>query len=359
MNTSSKDTRVPVESATVEPSPLAPGQGTQSIAIERRRRFLERKHLVALIVQRLAFGILMLLAVSVLIFAGTEILPGDVATAILGQEATPEALEAIRRSLNLYDPPVQRYWDWLLGAMQGDLGNSLSNGRSVAQQLSFRLANTFFLAGVAASVAIPVALILGIFSAINQNNAFDRIVNMTSLAAISLPEFFIGYILILFFAVKLGWFPSLSLFSAKMDLADRLHSIALPATALTIAAIAHTLRLSRATIITVMSHPFIEMAFLKGLPRWRIVVQHALPNALGPIASVVALSLAWLIVGVVVVEVVFVYPGIGQLMVDAVAQRDVPVVQACGLVFATTYIGLNLIADIVAIVANPRLRAAP
>jgi peptide/nickel transport system permease protein len=323
------------------------------------RYFLGKNHLFPLIVQRLSFGVLMLLAVSVLIFVGTEILPGDVATAILGQEATPEALEAIRRSLNLFDPPVTRYWGWLRGALQGDLGNSLSNGLPVADQLSFRLANTLFLAGVAASVAIPLALILGIFSAVNQNNAFDRIVNIASLAAISLPEFFIGYVLILVFAVQLGWFPSLSLFSAQMDIVDRLYTIALPATALTIAAIAHTLRMTRATIIGVMSHPYIEMAFLKGLPRWRIVVQHALPNALAPIASVIALSLAWLIVGVVVVEVVFVYPGVGQLMVDSVAQRDVPVVQGCGLVFATTYICLNLIADIVAIVANPRLRAAP
>jgi peptide/nickel transport system permease protein len=305
---------------------------------------------------RLALGVGLLFAVSVLIFAGTEILPGDVATAILGESATPEALAAIRRSLHLYDPAVTRYWRWLSSFLQGDLGNSLANGRPIAGQVSFRLANTFFLAGVAASIAIPLALVFGVLAAINQNSVFDRVVNTVTLGVISLPEFFVCYCLILIFAVKLGWLPSLSAPDPRLSLGAQLVNITLPAGALAMAGVAHTMRMTRAAIIGVMSHPFIEMAFLKGIPRWRVVVEHALPNALSPIISVIALTLAWMVVGVVVVEVVFVYPGIGQLMVDAVSHRDVPVVQACGLIFASTYIFLNMAADMLAILANPRLR---
>jgi peptide/nickel transport system permease protein len=310
-----------------------------------------------LVAQRAGLGLLMLLAVSVLVFAGTELLPGDVATAILGQSATPEAVEAIRRSLGLHDPAVFRYWHWLTGFAQGDLGTSLANGRPIAEQIGFRLKNTFFLAGVAASIAVPLAIALGILSAIRPNSVFDRIVSVVSLGAISVPDFFIAYLLILVFAVQLAWLPSLSAVSPALDLGTRLHAIALPSITLTLIVLAHMLRMTRASIIGVMSLPFIEMAFLKGIVRWRIVVQHALPNALAPIINVIAINLAYLVVGVIVVEVVFVYPGIGQLMVDAVSNRDIPVVQACGLIFAATYTGLNIAADLLAILTNPLLRA--
>jgi peptide/nickel transport system permease protein len=310
-----------------------------------------------LIIQRLGLGLLTLFAVSLLVFAGTELLPGDVATAMLGQSATPEAVAAIRKSLGLNDPVVLRYWHWLLSSLHGDFGNSFANNRPVAEQVGFRFMNTLFLAGVSAAVAVPLAVGLGILAAINQNGIFDRLVNIVSLAAISMPDFFIGYILILVVAVQLGWLPSLAAISPEMSLAERLQAIALPAATLTLVVLAHMMRMTRATIIGVMSHPFVEMAFLKGIPRWRIVVQHALPNALAPIINVVAINLAYLIVGVVVVEVVFVYPGIGQLMVDAVSKRDVPVVQVCGLIFGATYVGLNLVSDMLAILTNPRLRA--
>lgn len=311
-----------------------------------------------MIAQRVALSILMLLAVSILIFAGTEVLPGDVATAILGQDATPESVSAIRRSLRLDEPPVSRYWEWLAGFMQGDLGRSLANGRPVADQIFFRLGNSLLLAGIAAIISIPVALVLGIFSVVHQNKGFDRIANMLSVGAISIPAFFTSYLLILVFSVELRWLPSLALTSPQASVADRLAALVLPVSVLTVGAIANTLRLTRATIIGVMSKAYIEMAFLKGLARWRIVFQHALPNAIGPIANVVALTLAWLIVGVVVVEVIFVYPGIGQLMVDAVSTRDVPIVQACGMAFSVVYISLNLLADMAAILANPRLRGS-
>jgi peptide/nickel transport system permease protein len=309
-----------------------------------------------LLAQRLALGVLTLLAVSVLIFAGTEILPGDVATAILGQSATPETLEAIRASLRLHDPAPVRYGRWLSGFVQGDLGTSLASRRPVADQLGFRLRNTLFLAALAACVSVPLAIVLGLLVAMTENSLFDRAVNAVTLALISVPEFLIGYTLILVVAVQLGWLPSLSAISAEMTLGQRLQVCALPAATLTVVVLAHMLRMTRAAVLAVMTSPFIEMAVLKGVATWRIVVQHALPNALAPIVNVVVFNLAYLVVGVVVVEVVFVYPGLGQLMVDAVSLRDVPVVQACGLIFAGTYVGLNLLADVAAIVSNPRLR---
>lgn len=310
-----------------------------------------------LIIERIGLGFLTLFAVSALVFVGTELLPGDVASAILGQSATPEAVAAIRRSLGLNDPLLQRYVHWLLGALHGDFGTSFANGRPVMDQVGFRFLNTIFLAGVTAAVAVPLSIILGIVAAINQKGWFNHLVNVFSLGAISMPDFFVAYVLVLFVSVQLGWLPSLASVSSDMGLVERLRAIALPVATLTFAVMAHMLRMTRATILSVMSQPFIEMAFLKGLPRWRIVVDHALPNALGPIINVVAINLAYLIVGVVVVETVFVYPGIGQLMVDAVSKRDVPVVQVCGLIFGATYVGLNILADVLAILSNPRLKA--
>jgi len=313
--------------------------------------------LAKLILQRVLLGILMLFLVSALIFAGTEILPGDVASAVLGNEATPEALEAMRVSLHLYDPAIARYGRWLGSFLHGDLGNSLVSGQPAADQIIFRLKNTLFLGSLTACVAVPLALIFGILAAIYQNRAFDRIVSIVTLSFISFPEFFIGYVLILIFAVYLGWFPSLSTVSAEIALPARIYAVVLPVVTLTFTVLAHMLRMTRTSIIAVMSQPYIEMAFLNGASAARVVVQHALPNAIAPIVNVIALNLAYLVVGVIVVEVVFVYPGIGQLMVDAVSKRDVPVVQACALLFATIYIGLNLFADVVGVLADPRLRA--
>lgn len=310
-----------------------------------------------LVLQNLAIGVLTLFLVSALIFAGTEILPGDVATAILGNQATPEAVEAIRRSLKLHDPAIERYWRWLTAFLQGDMGNSLANGRPVFEQISFRLKNTLFLSTLTALLAVPLAVIFGILSAIYQNKAFDRIFAIVTLSFISFPEFFIAYILILVFAVQLGWFPSLAAMTNEIALWQRVYVLTLPIITLTISVLAHMSRMTRTAIIGVLSEPYIEMAYLSGASPTRVIVQHALPNAIGPIATVIALNLAYLIVGVIVVEVVFAYPGIGQLMVDAVSARDVPVVQACGLLFGAIYISLNRVADILGILADPRLRA--
>jgi peptide/nickel transport system permease protein len=312
--------------------------------------------LLRLIIRRLALGLITLWAVSVLIFAGTEILPGDVATAILGQSRTPEAVAAIRTSLGLNRPAYVRYGDWLAHFIEGDIGKSLANQRDIGPEIRERLGHTLFLAGVAACISVPLAIILGLLAAMRQNSIFDRLVNALALATISFPEFFIGYVLIIVFAVKLDWFPSLAMMNDSMGFWQRLDAVALPAATLVLVVLAHMMRQTRAAVFSVLASPFIEMAYLKGIAKWRIVLQHAVPNALAPIINVVALNLAYLIVGVVVVEVVFVYPGMGQLMVDSVSKRDVPVVQSCGLIFALAYVGLNMVADLLGILSNPRLR---
>lgn len=315
-----------------------------------------RRVVLNLILQRIGLGLVTLLVVSAMIFAITEVLPGDVATAILGQQATLETLAVLRRQLGLEQPAVLRYFQWLAGIVQGDLGISLASNREIAPQLANRLGLTLFLASTVAIIAIPLAIGLGLICAIYRGSLFDRGVSIATLTMISVPEFFIAYMLIFFFAVQLGYFPSLSMIRPGMNFVDMLYTITLPATTLLMIVLAYMMRMTRIAVLNIMTQPYIEMAELKGLQTWRVVVFHALPNALPPIINVIALNLAFLIVGVIVVEVVFVYPGVGQYMVDAVAKRDIPVVQACALIFCVTYVGLNLIADVCALISNPRLR---
>ena len=312
--------------------------------------------ILKLVAQRVALGVLLLLAASVLIFVGTQILPGDVAQSILGQSATPEALANLRRDLGLNDPPIQRYFDWLIGAVQGDLGAALTNGRDIAESLSSRLSNTLFLAFWAALASVPLAVLLGLLAVRFKDRWPDKLISGATLASISIPEFLIGYVLMFYLGVQWQIFPSVSTVSADMALLDRLNAIALPVIVLTLVVLAHMMRMTRAAILNVMESAYIETAELKGLSKFQIIYRHAFPNAIAPIVNVVMLNLAYLVVGVVVVEVVFVYPGMGQYLVDHVSKRDVPVVQACGLIFAAVYIGLNMVADIVSIIANPRLR---
>ena len=312
--------------------------------------------MLRLIATRAAIGVLTLLAVSVLIFICTQILPGDVAAAVLGQQATPDALKVFRHELGLDQPAYVRYFAWLFGVLRGDFGHALTNQRDIVEELWPRFMNTLFLAGYSAIISVPIAVGLGIFSAIREGRPSDRIANVLTLIAISVPEFFVGYILIIIFAINLPWFPSLATVFPGMGVGERFYVATLPALTLTLVVLAHMLRMTRNAVLSIMSTPYIEMAFLKGLSRARVVSRHALPNAAGPIVSVVALDLAYLVVGVVVVENVFVYPGVGQYMVDAVTKRDVPVIQACGLVFAAVFVVLNTFADILAILFNPRLR---
>ena len=320
-----------------------------------------------IILQRLALGVLTLFIVSIVIFTAVNMLPGDFAELILGQGATPEAVASIRRDLGLDQPAFTRYFDWLGDMLTGNLGTSFAQlnfqtnmgggeMKTVASQIAPRFANTMFLAGVTAAIAVPFALMLGILAALYRNSVFDRFTNIFTLSSISSPEFFLAYILILFLAVLNPMLPSLSNIYEGMGFGERLQKTLLPALTLTLVVTAHMMRMTRAAIINLLASPYIEMARLKGMSPMRVIVKHALPNALAPIINVIALNLAYLITGVVVVEVVFVYPGIGQLFVDAVKIRDIPVVQACCLIFAGAYILLNLTADILSVLSNPRLR---
>lgn len=311
---------------------------------------------VKLIAQRLALGLLLLWAASVLIFVGTEILPGDVAQNILGQSATPQALENLRAQLGLNEPPLTRYFSWFGGVLQGDLGTALSNGQDIATSMGKRLGNTLFLAFWAALVAVPLAIVLGIIAVRYRNRWPDKVISTFTLATVSVPEFLLGYIAIFFLSVQVRWLPSLATIHDGMSLGEKLQVIALPVLVLVLTVLGHMMRMTRAAILNVMESAYVETAELKGLRPINIIARHALPNAIAPVVNVVMLNLAYLVVGVVVVEVVFVYPGMGQYLVDHVSKRDVPVVQACGLVFAAVYIGMNLIADVVSILANPRLR---
>ncbi|QIE48068.1 ABC transporter permease (plasmid) [Pseudohalocynthiibacter aestuariivivens] len=311
--------------------------------------------ILSIILKRLLVGCMTLFVVTIIIFGAIEMLPGDIATEVLGQAATEESLNAFREKYDLNRSLPARYLSWLGGAVTGDFGISLANQRPISELIGQRAANTFFLAGYAAAIAVPIAVVSGMLAALYNGSVFDRMLSSSTLAAISFPEFFIAYILILIFSVALGWFPSLANVDSNMGLGERLYLTFLPAMTLTLIVLAYMMRMTRAAILNLLALPYIEMAHLKGMKRWRVIAVHALPNALAPIINVIALNLAYLIVGVVLVEVVFVYPGLGQILVDAVSNRDVTVVQAACLIFAATYILLNLAADILSIIANPRL----
>ena len=311
---------------------------------------------VGIVLKRLGLGLVTLFSISIIIFSAVEMLPGDIAQAVLGQGATEENVAAMRKQLGLDQPAPLRYLDWLSGAVVGDFGVSLVTQNPVGEVIGPRFANTLFLATYAAAIAVPVAIFLGVVVALLRNTLFDRVANVMALTSISSPEFFLGYILILYLSVKTGMFPSLAKLSPDMSFLELLERTFLPALTMVLVVVAHMMRMTRAAIISLLSSPYIEMARLKGVPAWRVIIRHALPNAWAPIINVVALNLAYLITGVVLVEVVFVYPGIGQLLVDSVTKRDFTVVQACCLIFAATFILLNLAADVLAIITNPRLR---
>jgi len=316
-----------------------------------------KSDIIVLLLKRLGLGLLTLFVVSLVIFTAVQLLPSDFAQERLGQAATPEAVAQIRRELGLDQPAYIRYFEWLGGAMRGDFGMSFANRDTpVADLIAPRFADTLFLAGVAAAIAVPLSITIGVLAALFRNSIFDRIANVTTLTSISSPEFFVAYILMLFLAVMYPIFPSLSNIHSGMSFLERLEATMLPALTLTLVVTAHMMRMTRAAIINLLASPYIEMARLKGLSPARIIVVHALPNALAPIINVVALNLAYLITGVVVVEIVFVYPGVSQLFVDSVKLRDIPIVQACCLIFAAAYILLNLTADVLSILSNPRLR---
>ena len=314
-----------------------------------------KNSLLKLILRRIALGILTLLAISLLITVGVEALSGDVCTAMMGQMASEDKVAACHRTLNLDRPMHIRYIEWLVNFVQGDMGKALTNHREVADVIGNRVGNTFFLAIASALIAIPLSLALGVVAALYRNSFFDRFISMVTLSGISVPDFFIAYILMAVFAVSFGIFPAISNVDESMNFSERVIASALPVLTLTLAVSAHMMRMTRASIVSLMASPYIEMAKLKGVKPGRIIVFHALPNAWSPIIQVIMLNLAWLVVGVVIVEVVFVYPGLGALMIDAVFLRDMPIVRATAMIFASVYVILNLLADILSMASNPRL----
>jgi peptide/nickel transport system permease protein len=312
--------------------------------------------ILRLVASRIAVGLLSLLAVSLVVFAITSVLPGDAAQEQLGQEATPEALTALRKEMGLDRPAAQRYVQWLGGVLRGNPGISPVTGGSVGAMISDRLPASLLLAALTAAFSVPIALVLGILCALWRGSKFDRIASMTSVAVVSVPEFLVATLAVLVFAVQLKWLPALSYEIDDSSWIDLIRSLAMPVVSLGSVVIAQMLRMTRAALIDQMREPYIEMVRLKGASPARAVLAHALPNAVGPIANAIALSLSYLLGGVIIIEVIFNYPGIAKLMVDAVAQRDMPLVQACAMIFCAAYLILVTVADVCGIVANPKLR---
>ena len=309
-----------------------------------------------IILQRLAMGVFILFGVSILITIGVEALSGDVCSAILGQAAEPSTVAACQAQLGIDRPVHIRYVEWLGNILQGDMGTSLANDREVSEQIGKRLGNTLYLAVMTSIFAVPVGILLGVIAALYRNSFIDHAISTTTLSTIASPEFFVAYVLMAIFAVNLGWLPAISNVDSSMGFWERLEVSALPVMTLAMVTVAHMMRMTRASIVSLLASPYIEMAKLKGLKPSRIIVKHALPNAWSPIIQVIVLNLAYMIVGVVVIEVVFVYPGLGALIVDAVLNRDLPVIQGTAMVFAAAYVLLFLLADILSTLANPRLR---
>ncbi len=310
----------------------------------------------ATVMRRIGIGIVLIWVVSLLIFLVTAILPGDAATIRLGQNATPESLEALRKELGLDLPYHVQYINWIGNLFTGDLGISAAGGATIASLIDARIWNTLFMTGIVAGISIPLSVLLGLVAAMNPGRLLDRIVTSATLGLIAVPDFLVAIVLILVLAVQLGLVPAVSYLSGTEDLWKSLKVLALPILTLVVVVSAQMIRMTRAGVLNVMSSPYIEMAILKGVPRRRIILRHALLNAIGPIVNVIALNLAYLVSGVVVVETIFSYPGLAKLMVDGVQTRDIPLVQACAMIFCGTYVVLILIADVASIVSNPRLR---
>lgn len=312
--------------------------------------------ILKLLVQRILLALLSLLAVSVIVFAITAVLPGDAAQEQLGQDATAESLAALRAQMGLDVPAPLRYLHWLGGILRGDLGQSVTTQMPVSDLVASRLPNSLLLAAVTALFSVPIALTLGIASAVWRGTWFDRFVSSAAVAVVSVPEFLIATLAVLVFAVKLKWLPALSYVNDIESIGQMLRAFAMPVLSLCCVIVAQMMRMTRAAVSDQLDAPYIEMVRLKGASPLRMVMAHALPNAIGPIANAVALSLSYLLGGVIIIETIFNYPGIAKLMVDGVSQRDMPLVQTCAMIFCAGYLLLVTLADVCGIVANPRLR---
>ncbi|SFE35400.1 ABC transporter permease [Paracidovorax wautersii] len=312
--------------------------------------------ILKLLVQRILLALLSLLAVSVIVFSITAVLPGDAAQEQLGQDATPESLAALRAQMGLDVPAPMRYLHWLGGIVRGDLGQSVTTQMPVGDLVASRLPNSLLLAAVTALFSVPIALTLGIASAVWRGSWFDRFVSSAAVAVVSVPEFLVATLAVLVFAVKLRWLPALSYVNDIESIGQMLRAFAMPVLSLCCVIVAQMMRMTRAAVSDQLDAPYIEMVRLKGASPLRMVMAHALPNAIGPIANAVALSLSYLLGGVIIIETIFNYPGIAKLMVDGVTQRDMPLVQTCAMIFCAGYLILVTLADVCGIVANPRLR---
>lgn len=312
--------------------------------------------MLRMLFRRLMLGVATVVIVSMIIFSGVEMLPGDACTAFLEREAQGKLLENCREAQGLNRPAVARYADWASSALRGDLGVSANGQKSIAELVGNRLKNSLLLAACALSLGVPLAIFMGVVTGLWRDRPVDLVLSTMAIFAMTIPEFVSATVLILVFSVWLGWLPGIVLTSASAPASEFFPEILLPVMVLTMVMTAHILRMVRSSVIEVMASDYIQMATLKGVPYWRIVFRHALPNALLPAINVVALTIAWLLGGVVVIEVVFNYPGLGRMMIDAISDRDLPVVQAIALIVATVYVGVNLSADLLTMVANPRLR---
>jgi len=312
--------------------------------------------MLRMVIQRILIGIVTLWVVSVLVFIMTAALPGDVAQIVLGQSATPESLAAYRAERGLDQSLFFQYFGWLRDMLSGDLGTSKAGGASISSLIGNRLANTMQMAALVAVISVPISVGLGLMAAMYPGTWIDRSLTFGTLTLISVPEFFIATFMVLIFAVNLGWLPSVARVSDTDTALEWIQKMAMPVIVLTIVVAAQMIRMTRAGILNVMNSPYIEMAILKGVKRKRIILRHAFFNTIGPIVNVIALNLAYLVSGVVIVETIFAYPGLAKLMIDGVQTRDLPLVQACGMIFCGTYVVLIILADVAAILANPRLR---
>jgi len=310
-----------------------------------------------LILRRLSISAVILLVVSMLVFVATLLLPGDPAQALLGQQATPERLEALRDQMNLNDPIAQRYLHWLGGLFVGDFGVSTASGGSVGALLGERIAASLVLMTAAAAISIPVGILVGTYSALRRGRVGDHAATGISLVLAALPDFVIGIALVTLFSTTVFTvLPSVTMAPPGEHVWDYPSQLILPVLTLVLVVMPYVIRMMRTTMIEVLDSGHVEMARLKGVPERQVIWRHALPHAIAPVAQVVAIQLAWLAGGIVIVEFLFRYPGVGQALVDAVTNRDVQVVQALAMLIAAVYVVVNLLADIVGIVTNPKLR---
>jgi peptide/nickel transport system permease protein len=312
------------------------------------------------ILRRILLGLLTLFLVSIVVFAATQVLPSDPVRAILGRNATPDALKALREQLHLGQPVTQQYLHWLGGILHGDLGNSLAaRGEPVTKLIGKRVENSVYLMLLAALISVPFSIAIGALSARRRDSPFDHAVSVVMLGLAALPEFVVGITLVVVFGTSVFQIlPAVSLIPPDSSPLHHLKELVLPATALVLAVTPYIARIMRASMVEVLESDFVEMAKLKGMPERTVVWRHAVPNAIAPAIQVIALNVAYLAGGIVVVEFVFGYPGIGAGFVDAVANRDLPVVQALAILIAAVYVFLNVAADVATILVSPRLRTS-